>query len=150
MSVSLQFDNQLERLIEARHDELSRHVASCVVTQQLLDCKLFTHADFPRTLMAVRAHRQRLVIAIGRLKQDGRGVVHTTLPAADVRQHRIAEDDRRDARIRRNGEHRPAHASASRYHHALIEQVRAPGTPVVRTYLRARGVTRERVLEMAP
>lgn len=125
-----------------------RQVVSSVVAQKLLDIKLFTHADFARTLMAVRAHRERLVVAVGRLKEDRRGVVDTALPAADVRQHRIAEHDRANARIRRKVEPRRTDEPASRDHNAVVKQVGASRTLVIGAYFRARGVAGERVLEM--
>jgi hypothetical protein len=70
MFVTLQFDNQLDRLIEARHDELSRQVVSVVIAQKFLEIKLFTHTDFAGTFMAVWAYRERLVVAVGRLEED--------------------------------------------------------------------------------
>src|SRR3954471_18462319 len=87
MFVLLEFDNELQRFIETRHDEFSRHAESCEITQKFLEFKLLSGADFPCRLLTVGAHRQRLVVAVGRMKEHHLGVVHAARVTAEVREH---------------------------------------------------------------
>jgi hypothetical protein len=150
MFVSLQFHHELNRLIEAGHDEFPRQVITCEVAYELLTTELLTDADFARTLVAMWTDGERLVVPIGPVEEHHLAIVDATLPTPHVRQHRIAEHDWPDAAVLVDIEPRRADAPGCGDNDPLIEQVGASGTLVARAYFRAGRVAGERVLEMAP